>query len=77
MTATATLPQTVARGTNSVLRMAAILAVILILAALSFAFGRSTADSTGATNVRPAPITHTAPQPSGGGCVNVAHTAPC
>lgn len=72
MTATTTLPHDADRTASTLLRMAAILAVIVILTAISFVFGRESADTTPTR----AAVTQTF-TPSGGGCVNAAHTPPC
>lgn len=71
MTATATLPQDLAgRRWSSLLRMAAVLAVVIVLAAGSFAFGRTSADTTIERSV----VVPAAPADS---CGPTVHTPPC
>ena len=75
MTATTTaVPEGLsARTWNTLLRLAAIVAVLIVLAAGSFAFGRSTADTS---DEAPAVATH-ASQVDPNSCGHTAHTPPC
>jgi hypothetical protein len=78
MTATATtVPEGLgARSWNSLIRMAAIVAVLVVLAVGSFAFGRTSADSDDGTPAV-APISTNAPQVDANSCGHIAHTPPC
>ena len=75
MTAT-TIPQDLAtRSWNSLLRMAAAVAVLIVLALGSFAVGRTTADSSAQPAVQTA--SHVASPANADSCGHVAHTPPC
>jgi hypothetical protein len=79
MTATTTtaMPQDlVERSWSSLLRVAAVVAVLVVLALGSFAFGRTTADEGGA-KASIVPAASAAPSASAASCGHVAHTPPC
>lgn len=77
MTATTTaMPhELVGRTWSSLLRIAAVIAVLVVLALGSFAFGQSTADTS---DGNPAVVaTHSAPAVPTASCGHTAHTPPC
>jgi hypothetical protein len=73
MTATAVPQDLAVRSWNTMLRMAAIVAVLVMLAVASFAFGRDSAD----TIDKAAPISTHAAQVDANSCGHTAHTPPC
>ena len=79
MTATTTtVPEGLsAHSWNALLRMAAIVAVLLVLAACSFAFGRSSADTSDGTPAIAVPTAAHTPVVDADSCGHVAHTPPC
>lgn len=74
MTATA-MPQDLrAHSSNGLLRMAAIVAVLIVLTVASFAFGRGTADTS--SNRPGITSTKVTPSASPNGCAHIAHMPP-
>ncbi len=78
MTATATaMPQDLASRTwSNLLRLAAVVAVLVVLAIGSFAFGRTTADDSGA-KASVVPAASPAPSASAASCAHTVHMPPC
>jgi hypothetical protein len=78
MTATTTaMPQDLASRTwSSLLRLAAVVAVLVVLAIGSFAVGRTTADDAGGGKAAVVPTASPAP-PAAVDCVRLTHTPDC
>lgn len=76
---TTSLPHDLASRTwSGLLRIAALVAVLVVLALGSFAVGRTTADDgTAKASVVPATGAAPAPAPAPASCGHTAHTPPC
>lgn len=78
MTATTTIPEGLsARSWNRLLHVAALVAVLIVLAVGSFAFGRSSADTSDGAPAIAVPTASHAPLVDADSCGHVAHTPPC
>lgn len=79
MTATTTaMPQDLASSTwSSLLRLAAVVAVLVVLAIGSFAFGRTTVDESGGAKASVVPAASPPPPSPAASCGHTAHTPPC